>query len=153
MAFLDSWEEEINDFVKKYYQSFFAKNNFQVLKKEAGEGGGLMTFSNSDLLVEVVNNKNRFMIRVGKVEGKYWGLDMIKAYFKITDYRIDEDDKINRRKALLDGFNADDYSGNVTYLTNNFNKIKNFFSQANYNETKVQLEKLSLEKQAFVKAS
>lgn len=150
MAFLDSWEEELNDFVKKYYQSFFIKNGFKFLKKEVGQGGGLMIFSDSALLVEVVNNISRFMIKVGKAEGQFLGLDIIKAYFKITDYRIDEDDLINRKKALLESFNSYDYSGNATYLIANFNKIKNLFSSGNYNETKVQLEKLSLEKQKYV---
>ena len=146
MAFLDSWEEELNDFVKKYYQAFFTKNGFKFLKKEAGQGGGLMIFSDSALLVEMVNNKGRFVIKVGKVEGQYWGLDMIKAYFKIVDYRIDEDDTINRKKALLDGFKQDDYSGNAAYLANNFNKMKDIFSSKKYDEIKLQLEKLSLEK-------
>jgi len=151
MAFLDRWEEEINDFVKKYYQSFFVKNKFEFLKKEAANGGGAMIYSDSAFLFEVVNNKNRFMIKVGQVEGKlFWGLDIVKAYFKITDYRIDEDDIPSRKKVLLDSFNADDYSGNATYLISNFNKIKNLFSSVNYNETKSQLEKLSLEKQKYV---
>jgi hypothetical protein len=153
MAFLDSWEEELNDFVKKYYQNFFVKNGFKFLKKEAGQGGGLMIFSDSDLLVEVINNKKRLMIRIGRTEGELFGLDMIKAYFKITDYRIDEEDTINRKKALVDGFTADDYSGNVTYLANNFNKIKGLFSSASYTNTKDQLIKLDLEKQRFVKVS
>ena len=150
MAFLDSWEEELNDFVKKHYSGFFNKNGFKFLKKEAGQGGGAMIFSDSAVLLEIATNKNMFMIKIGKEEGQFLGLDMIKANFKITDYRIDDDDVVNRKKALLDGFNADDYSGNVTYLTNNFNKIKNLFSSANYNETKVQLEKLSLEKLKYV---
>jgi hypothetical protein len=151
MAFLDSWEEEINDFIKKYYQSFFSKNKFEFFKKEAAQGGGGMIFSDADLLFEIVTNKSRFMIKVGQVEGKLmWGLDLIKAYFKITDYRIDEDDTASRKRVLLESFNADDYSGNATFLITNFNKIKNLFSSANYNETKVQLEKLSLEKQKYV---
>ncbi|MBI4947797.1 MAG: hypothetical protein HY840_15510 [Bacteroidetes bacterium] len=151
MAFLDSWEEEVNDFVKKYYQSFFAKNNFVFFKKEAFLGGGSMIFSDSGVLFEIASNKNRFVIKFGQVEGKmFFGLDIIKAYFKITDYRIDEDDIPNRKKVLLESFHADDYSGNATFLIANFNKIKNLFSSENYNETKVQLEKLSLEKQKYV---
>ena len=151
MAFLDSWEEEINDFVKKYYQSFFAKSGFKILKKEAGQSGGAMIYSDSGILFEVANNKNRFMIKVGPIEGKlFWSLGLIKSYFKITDYRINEDDIAIRKKVLLESFNADDYSGNATYFITNFNKIKNLFSSVNYNETKVQLEKLSLEKQKYV---
>jgi len=150
MAFLDRWEEEINDFVQKHYQPFFAKNGFKILKKEAAQGGGLMIFSDSVFLLEIGNNKSRFMIKVGKIEGQFLGLDLIKAYFKITDYRINEDDIATRKKVLSESFNADDYSGNATYLITNFNKIKNLFSSANYNETKAQLEKLALEKQKYV---
>jgi len=151
MAFLDSWEEEISDFVKKYYQGFFSKNKFEFFKKEAIQGGGAMIYSDSSFLFEIVNNKNRFVIKLGQMEGKlFWGLDIIKAYFKITDYRIDEDDMPSRKKVLLESFHADDYSGNATFLIANFNKIKNLFSSANYNATKVKLEKLSLEKQKYV---
>lgn len=150
MAFLDSWEEEINDFVKKYYQSFFSKSNFKFFKKEATQGGGAMTFSDSAVLFEIANNTNRFVIKLGPMEGKlFFGLDIIKAYFKITDYRIDEDDIPSRKKVLLESFHADDYSGNATFLIANFNKIKNLFSPANYGQTKVQMEKLSLEKQKY----
>lgn len=152
MAFLDSWEEEVNDFVKKYYQSFFSKNKFEFLRKEAVQGGGLMIFFDGNILFEIVNNKQRFAIKIGsKAEEKLlWGLDVIKAHFKITDYRIDENDIPSRKKILLESFNADDYSGNATYLITNFNKIKNILDQVNYKVTKVQMEKLSLEKQQYV---
>lgn len=151
MAFLDRWEEDINDFVKKYYQTFFSNNKIAFLKKEARQSGGSMTFSDSAVLLRITNSKNRFMIEVGQMEGKlFWGLDLIKSYFKITDYRIEEDNVPARKSALLATFNADDHSGNATFLISNFNKIRSLFSMVNYNESKVQLEKLSLEKQKYV---
>jgi hypothetical protein len=148
MAYLDKWEEELNDFVKKHYQSFFIKNQFVFLKKESGQGGmGVMIFSDSRIQIRVVNKNGRFSIELGKGDtGLFWSLDLIKAHFKISDYKIDEDDLANRKKALLDTFNLEDYSGYVSYLNTNFNKIKNLLSSAKYIETKVQLEKLSLEK-------
>lgn len=150
MAFLDSWEEEVNDFVKKYYQGFFSKNKFEFFNKEAAQGGGQMIFSDAAVLVQIINNKNRFGIMIGKSGDKlFFGLDIVKSYFKITDYKIDEDNIPGRKSALLATFNADDYSGNATFLITNFNKIKNLFSSGNYNETKVQLDKLSLEKQKY----
>lgn len=151
MAFLDRWEEEINDFVKKYYQSFFVKNKFVFLKKEAAPGGGSMIYTDSGMLLEITNIKNRFSIKAGPTEGKlFWGLDLIKSYFKITDYRIDEDNVPARKSALLSTFNADDHSGNATFLINNFNRIKTLFSGVNYKESGIQLEKLGLEKQKYV---
>lgn len=149
MAFLDRWEEEINDFVKKYYQSFFGNNKITFLKKEAGQGGGSMTFSDSAVLLRITNSKNRFLMEVGQMDGKFWGLDLIKSYFKITDYRIDEENVSARKSALLATFNADDYSGNATYLITNFKKIKGLFSSGNYNGTKAEMEKLILEKQKY----
>ncbi len=151
MAFLDKWEEELNDFVKKHYQSFFSKYKFELMKKEAQQGGGRMIFTDSSVVVEITNNQNRFLIKVGNMEGKlFWGLDLLKAYFKITDYRIDEDNISARKSALLGGFNADDHSGNATYLATNFNKIKDLFTSGNYPSTKEQLVKLDQEKQTFV---
>lgn len=151
MAFLDVWEEEINEFVKKYYLGFFSKNGFKFLKKEPGQGGGSMVFSDSTLLLEITNVKGRFTIRLGHTDGKlFLGLDLIKAYFKIIDYKIDEDNISARKSALLGTFNADDYSGNATFLTGNYTKIKNLFSSANYNEAKGQMEKLLQEKQRYV---
>lgn len=150
MAFLDRWEEEINEYVKKYYRDFFSKHKIEFLKKEAGQGGGSMTFSDPALLLLITNNKGRFMIQVGHAEGKlFWGLYLIKSYFKITDYRIDEDNIPARKSALLATFNADDHSGNATFLMTNFNKIRSLFTAANNGESKVQLEKLSLEKQKY----
>ena len=150
MAFLDRWEEEINEFVKKYYQSFFTKNKFEFLKKEAAQGGGSMTFSDSAVLLQITNNKSRFMIQVGHMEGKsFWGLDLIKAHFKIADYRIDEDN-VAGRKGAFGGFNLDDYAGNANFLVSNFIKVENLFAPANSAGTNQQMEKLSQEKQKYM---
>ena len=83
MAFIEAWEEEINDFVKKHYQGFFSKNKFEFLQKQAAQGGGLMIFSDGNVHFEILNNKQRFAIKVGsKVNDQLrWGLDVIKAYF------------------------------------------------------------------------
>jgi hypothetical protein len=151
MSYLDKWEEEINDFVEKYYQVFFVKNQFVFLNKESDQYGmGRMIFFNSSIQIKVINKNGRFSIELGKGDtGLFWSLDLIKGYFKISDYRIEEDDLVNRKKALLDTFNLEDYSSYVNYLNTNFNKIKNLFSAAKYNETKGQLEKLSLEKRKY----
>lgn len=152
MAFLDSREEAIYDFVKKYYQNFFSKNKFEILKKEITEAVAVIYYSDSQMVIKIEKNKNLFLVGFGQIkDALWWSLDLIRAYFKITDYKIDEDNIMSRKKVLLESFNVDDYSGNASYLITNFNRIKNTFSSENYNKTNVELEKLSLEKQKYSK--
>lgn len=152
MAYLEKWEEEITDFVKKYYQAFFDKNKFKTTSKNSEKAeSGQIIYTDSSVAVKVVNTKGKYGVEVGQIDGNlFWSLDLIKSSFKITDYKIDEDDRVSRKRALLDTFKDEDYSANASFLIANFNRIKTMFSSGNGNETRRQLERLSLEKQKYV---
>jgi len=153
MAFLDAREEAIYDFAKKYYQSFFNKNNFGILKKQVEKETASVVYADSNMLVKIDYDGKLFTVGFGsKQDTKCWGVDLIKACFKITDYKIHEDDIANRKKILSDSFHVDDYSGNAAFCVANFNKIKTIFSSENYIKTKTQLERLGLEKQGYYKS-
>ena len=153
MAFLNSSEEDIYDFIKRYCKNFFDKNNFEFFKKDVGDGmGAEVIFSNSNILLKIVNDRDGIELMISNIEErKFWRLDFIMAYFKITDYKIEVEDTISRKRVLLDTFKLDDYSGMMIFLSKNVARVKDVFSPIKYIEVKKQLEALDIERGEFVK--
>ena len=146
MAYLDAWEEELTDFVKKYYQDFFNKNGFVFLRKDSG----CFIYSDSAVLLKIENKQKKYIVQIGQAsDSVFWDWELFISNFKFMDYKISESDVGNRKNVLLKSVNRDDYSGNVNILSRNLKRIKTDLASDKYKKTKEQLVNLELERIRF----
>ena len=54
--------------VKKYYQNFFSKNKFEILKKEITEAVAVIYYSDSQMVIKIEKNKNLFLVGFGQIK-------------------------------------------------------------------------------------